>query len=315
MQCFGFPRFRRRWTHRSDILFPLAQHLLKVCNYFLIPFITGGTRGTQLNRSGLQVIHQLSINFWSPSRYQRGNCIIVLQLEIVHAGTYAIRFGSIVFIHMLLYFRLPYDGQSDLLFNLDNKNLFYYDLLINYLHHMVEGRNPLVAYLRASTHSCTSQSHTKGMHISLLRRAWYAFSQLLELDIENGFQCPLCGASPGTFICDGTMLGFRKDLLASTSSTPNVTDNVPLISGSKHEDCVLIKSAKCRELLLQFTGITRDRKKIRNPKQLTATELKFLCSGLRNDGFNSLSNLICRITSETNSRRCLEPYREFLSDI
>ena len=90
-----------------------------------------------------------------------------------------------------LYFRLPYDGQSDLLFNLDNKKLFYYDLLINYLHLMIEGRNPLVAYLGASTVSHTSQSQTESMHISLFQRAWYAFSRLLDLDIENGFQCPL----------------------------------------------------------------------------------------------------------------------------
>lgn len=107
-------------------------------------------------------------------------------------------------------------------------------------------------------------------------------------------------------ICDGTMLGFRKDLLASTLS-PSVTDNAPLIVGSKHEDRVLIKSVKDRELLLRFAGITRDRKKIQNPKQLTATELKSLCTGL--------SDLIYRITSESDSKRSLDPYREFLSEI
>ena len=117
------------------------------------------------------MIHKFSVSIKVPERkvYYRptvGNC----------SCRYVIRFGSIVFIHRLLYFRLPYDGQSDLLFNLDNKNLFYYDLLINYLHLMIEGRNPLVAYLRASTRSHTSQSQTEGMHISLFRRAWYTFS-------------------------------------------------------------------------------------------------------------------------------------------
>ena len=46
--------------------------------------------------------------------------------------------------------RLPYDEQSNLLFNLDSNNLFYYGLLINYLHLVVEGRNLLVAYLRSA---------------------------------------------------------------------------------------------------------------------------------------------------------------------
>ena len=34
---------------------------------------------------------------------------------------------------------LNYDGQSDLLFNLDNKNIFYYGFLFQYLHLMIEG--------------------------------------------------------------------------------------------------------------------------------------------------------------------------------
>ena len=41
--------------------------------------------------------------------------------------------------------RKGYDGQSDLLFNLDNKRFFYYRPLFQY---MIEGRNPLIAYQR-----------------------------------------------------------------------------------------------------------------------------------------------------------------------
>ena len=44
--------------------------------------------------------------------------------------------------------KLGYDGQTDLLFNLDNKRLFSYGLLFQYLHLMVEGRNPLISYQR-----------------------------------------------------------------------------------------------------------------------------------------------------------------------
>ena len=93
------------------------------------------------------------------------------------------------------------------------------------------------------------------------------------------------------------MLGFRKDLLVTVA--PNIPDDVPLLTGTKHEKRVLIKSSKCWDLLLRFTGITRDRKKLRNPKQLTHIELKSLCSSLRKDGFTCLADLIVRMTSES----------------
>ena len=41
-----------------------------------------------------------------------------------------------------------FDGQDHLLFNLDNSRLFYYELLFQYLHLMIEGRNPLIASQR-----------------------------------------------------------------------------------------------------------------------------------------------------------------------
>ena len=110
--------------------------------------------------------------------------------------------------------RLYYDGQDDLLFNLDNRNLFFYGFLLEYLHLMVEGRNPLAAYMRASSRSHASQSHTKSTSIATLRAAWNAFSRLLDINFHTSFLCLVCGAQPSTMICDGTMLGFRKDLIS-----------------------------------------------------------------------------------------------------
>ena len=112
--------------------------------------------------------------------------------------------------------RFSNDGQEDLLFNLDNKHLFYYDLLLNYMHLKIEGRNPLVAYLRASQHSHFCQSSTQGKQINVLRRAWISFARLLAISPLDSFQCPLCEQYPETIVCNGTMLGFRKDLLAIT---------------------------------------------------------------------------------------------------
>ena len=139
--------------------------------------------------------------------------------------------------------RQGYDGQPDLLFNLDNKHLFYYGFLLEYLHLMVEGRNPLVAYLRASQRSHNSRSKTASVKLAVLRRAWNAFAQLLSINFETAFQCQVCGQHPETVVCDGTMLGFRKDFLSSCpDSQPNAT--LPLLTGSKHEECILLWSTR-----------------------------------------------------------------------
>ena len=79
--------------------------------------------------------------------------------------------------------------------------------------------NTLHLMVRASkrTHNC--QSNSKGAHVALFRRAWNAFIRLLDIDLLSSFQCPICGPCPDTVVCDGMMLGFRKDLLPSCIPT------------------------------------------------------------------------------------------------
>lgn len=93
-----------------------------------------------------------------------------------------------------------YDGQDDLLFNLDGKHLFYYGYLFRYLHLMLEGKNPLIAFFRASTRCFLVQSQTKPVSIKLLRQAWNASARLLRINFSDTFTCPLCGPSPNTII-------------------------------------------------------------------------------------------------------------------
>ena len=199
------------------------------------------------------------------------------------------------------------------MFNLDNKNLFYFDLLLDYLHLMVEGRNPLVAYLRASQHSHTSQSLTQGARLAVLRRAWNAFARLLDIDFTNSFQCPICAQYPDIVICDSTMLGFRKDFLA-LSHLDYQQEDMPLLSGTKHKDRVLIQQPKTRQLLAKYSGITSDRKKIKNPKSLTQSEFSSLKANIAKEGFQALADLLTRLNS-SRTRTCPEAYRVFLSEI
>lgn len=43
------------------------------------------------------------------------------------------------------------------------------------------------------------------------RMAWYAFTQLLDVDLQQGFVCNICGDNPRRVIMDATSLSFRKD--------------------------------------------------------------------------------------------------------
>ena len=45
--------------------------------------------------------------------------------------------------------------------------------------------------------------------------SWYAFLRLLDYDESDGFSCDKCGDCPDIVICDGTSLGFRRQLLNS----------------------------------------------------------------------------------------------------
>ena len=122
-----------------------------------------------------------------------------------------------------------------------------------------------VVYVRASKRSHNCQSNSKGAQVALFRRAWNAFIRLLDIYLLSSFQCPICGPCPDTVVCDGTMLGFRKDLLPLCIPTQQ-NDEALTLTGTKHEQ--RIRSPKCRELLLKFTGITRDRKRMPSPKYI-----------------------------------------------
>ena len=59
------------------------------------------------------------------------------------------------------------------------------------------------------------------------RRALQEFLDLLKVDYKAGFTCPVCSGLPHedmVIICDGKVLGFRRDLaLPSTPETSGRT--------------------------------------------------------------------------------------------
>ena len=177
---------------------------------------------------------------------------------------------------------------------------------------MLEGRNRLISYLRACERNHRIESHTQPVHIKKLRQAWNAFARLLDVDTDKAFECPLCGLESHTVICDGTMIGFRKDFLPQLKQS--TTESQPIITGSKHSERILVSSAKARSLLLAYSGVTKDRKRSVNPKQLSPTEFRELCWLTRGD-FPSLTAFLQSLQKETGSTIAPPQYRQLFSEL
>ena len=206
-----------------------------------------------------------------------------------------------------------YDGLTDLLFNLDNKHIFYYDMLFQYLDLMIEGRNPFVVFYRSSVRSHATVDITHPPTLDKIRSAWYAFARLLDIDWKQTFLCTICGYSPETIICDGTLLGFRKDFLPSLLSETE-EESVPVTYGSKHNDRVFVHSTKGRELLLRYSGYSKDRKKLSTHSYISANDFKTLVTLLEKDS-TALSKLVDQLYKDTGEPVAPFPYSKFFSEL
>ena len=145
----------------------------------------------------------------------------------------------------------------------------FYGFLFSYLRLVLEGRNPLVSYLRACQQNHEILSNAKPVSIGHLQKAWNAFARLLNTNWNESFQCPLCGPSPPTIVCHGTMIGFRKDFLPQLSHS---TLSTPQIVGSRltRRERVLVSSTtKARSLLMKYAGYKNNGKCVWQHKKLT----------------------------------------------
>ena len=104
---------------------------------------------------------------------------------------------------------------------------------------------------------------------------------------------------------------FGVSLLAfhSQSSLQGLLDLLECSCSIRLLDHVLINQPKTRYLLSKYSGITTDREKIKNPKNLTQSEFS---SRLIKEGFQALAGLLTRLNSGL-IRTCPEAYRSFLS--
>ncbi|KAI8516330.1 hypothetical protein Bbelb_049110 [Branchiostoma belcheri] len=213
---------------------------------------------------------------------------------------------------------LPYDGQEDLLFNLNNKDLIAYSMLFRYLHLMLEARNPLAAFHRAYRRQISALGRGDVLPLHKMRLAWDSFSHLLDIDWQTSFRCPVCEQHPDVIICDGTSLGFRKDLIKYDSSRETQQSSSVQVQGSDHEERVFLPIPQSRVFLSQFAGVSptqKKRGKARRPNALTAQQYRELVSSLSAFPHLSLGTLIQRLSCNGSRRIAPDAYKKFLREL
>ena len=92
------------------------------------------------------------------------------------------------------------------------------------------------------TFSTLSKSQPVG--IKHLRQAWNCFARLLDINWQSCYLCPVCGTSPKTIVCDGTLIGFRKDFLSESYSPKSESiKEIQTTTKDTAEDCEITRIA------------------------------------------------------------------------
>eukprot|EP00058_Branchiostoma_floridae_P026343 XP_002611834.1 hypothetical protein BRAFLDRAFT_83142 [Branchiostoma floridae] len=191
-------------------------------------------------------------------------------------------------------------------------------MLFRYLHLMLEARNPLAAFHRAYRRQVRALGQGDVLPLHKMRRAWDSFSHLLDINWQTSFQCPVCKGSPDVIICDGTSLGFRKDLINHESNRETQQSSLQ-VKGSDHEERVFLPIPQARVFLSQFAGVSPSQKKrgkARRPSALSAQQYRELLSSLSTTPhLSSLATLLERLSRNGSHRIAPNPYKKFLGEL
>ena len=117
--------------------------------------------------------------------------------------------------------RQYYDGRRDLLFNLDNHNIYSYIWMFDILHNIQTNHFTLWgAYDSANkTRRVAFTDNITEYGYSRLRLAYNNFVRKLDLDYQDNYMCDDCGANPKYVVFDGLSMGGRQDLLPEYEPT------------------------------------------------------------------------------------------------
>ena len=108
-------------------------------------------------------------------------------------------------------------------------------------------------------------------------------------------------------------MGFRKDFFPALLQEPD-WESLPLSHESKHSDCVFLCSVKGRELLMKYSGYSKDRKRLPSHEPLTRSKLQSMLRFVEKDS-KALCDLILSLQEGTNPNTAPHPLWKLFTEL
>ena len=201
-----------------------------------------------------------------------------------------------------------YDGLVDGVFHYSNKTLWLHETMLTYIDLMVEARMPFNAYFKVLRRQYERRGISEMCASTTVIASLTAFINLLEVDYDDCFTCPVCSQLPidqQMYVIDGKAMGFRADLMKETEER-EVGEPAPVIPGKKF--AYIAGDAKA-------LGLARS---LRNYAMHGADEGKFnsLITASRTHAPEVVEVLkYIKRTETTTYLKCPKRYRQFIYDI
>lgn len=128
-----------------------------------------------------------------------------------------------------------YDGMEDGVFNMSNKTLWLHEVMLFYLDLMIEARMPFNAFYNTVRRQYERHGKSTVCSRSTVTTSIEAFLDLIDIDYEDCFTCPVCSQLPTqdqVYIIDGKCMGFRRESLVDHDNSNTRQETVPTIPGT-----------------------------------------------------------------------------------
>ena len=170
--------------------------------------------------------------------------------------------------------KLHYDGRNDLLFNLDNINIFPYIFLLDTLHKTQETRYPPHCCIRALNRSrdMVRTDRFKAGFYEKFRLAYNCFIRLIDFEFKELYQCPLCGPEPSTVVMDGIQMGCRSDKMPASKSVRHRE----VIKAKDINHRMFFRDQTTKKLLSKYAGLSNGKYK-QDTEEMTDSDYNKLC--------------------------------------
>ena len=204
--------------------------------------------------------------------------------------------------------RVAFDGSSSGVINWSNERLFCEELFRDYWNTFFTQKQQTVhaywTHIRQG-YEFAGAAGTSFVSRKLFTDATFAFVDMLDVDHDPAFHCPVCRHLPHRELCvalDGITEGYVASM--RQAFVPLVIDDLRTVDEVRCNDLVLVPHDRCRRLLARFWRTGLDADEFEEMRSLVDRHAPCLVP---------LLDFACRGDGDT--RRCPKPLRPFLDSI